>query len=515
MYFIGVNDCVHDASTSLVKDGELICHLNSERITHIKHDGDIQPSLKYLVDLYNIPPKTLSYNGGVEGNNTHHLFHAFHSFYDSGFKKAVCIVVDGMGSEVIINDPRFLPNTYGRECKSVYVLEYPNKFYLHSRYVSVPFESNNLKIENNKTTVVNSISEALAFQKTCEKIGMNWYDAGKLMALASFGKEESHQIYEGDLISNKLFDVKNLKQVKLNIDLTLDNFEEIANFALSLQNQTQEKIRQYILSAVEETGCKNVCLSGGYFLNCVANNYIRKNIKKDINIFVEPISGDDGVSIGAAKVNWYSQTNSKKISSLKTLYNGPQMDYEVEGDKVTVKEVSKLLSERKIVAIFQGRSESGPRALGNRSILYDPTDENGKEKINRIKGREWYRPFAGTILLEHSRKWFDMHNLKESPHMMYALDILKDKRNMLPAISHIDYSCRIQTLSKNQNINYYNLIKEFYILTGIPILLNTSFNKAGDTMVETVEDALKTFNETEIDYLYFPEKEILVSQKDR
>jgi carbamoyltransferase len=191
------------------------------------------------------------------------------------------------------------------------------------------------------------------------------------------------------------------------------------------------------------------------------------------------------------------------------------MDYEVEGDKVTVKEVSKLLSERKIVAIFQGRSESGPRSLGNRSILYDPTDENGKEKINRIKGREWYRPFAGTILLEHSRKWFDMHNLKESPHMMYALDILKDKRNMLPAISHIDYSCRIQTLSKNQNINYYNLIKEFYVLTGIPILLNTSFNKAGDTMVETVEDALKTFNETEIDYLYFPEKEILVSQKDR
>lgn len=510
MYFIGINDCVHDASTSLVKDGVLISHLNSERVSHIKHDGDIQPSLKKLVEIYNIPIKTLSYNGGVDGTNTHHLFHAFHSFYDSGFKRAVCIIIDGMGSEVLINDPRFLPNSYGRECKSVYVLEYPNKGYLHSRYISVPFQSNNLKIENGRTTVINSISEALAFQKTCEKIGMNWYDAGKLMAMASFGKKESHQIYDKDLISNNLFVINDLTKVKLKIDL--NDFEETSNFALSLQNQTQEKVKQYILKVVEETGCKNVCLSGGYFLNCVANNYIRKNITKDINIFVEPISGDDGVSIGAAKVNWYSKTNSKKVFKLKTLYNGPIQNYEVNGDKVTVKEVSKLLSERKIVAIFQGRSESGPRSLGNRSILYDPTDENGKEKINRIKGREWYRPFAGTVLLEQARQWFDMHHLRESPYMMYALEILESKRNLLPAISHIDYSCRIQTLTREHNKNYYELLKEFYNIAKIPILLNTSFNKAGDTMVETLDDALKTFNETEIDYLYFPEKEMLLSK---
>ena len=510
MYFIGVNNCVHDASTSLVKDGELVCHLSSERLSHIKHDGDNQPSLKKLIDLHNIPTKTLTYNGGVDKHNNHHLFHAFHSFYNSGFKKALCIVVDGMGSEVLIDDPRFLPNSYGRECKSVYVLEYPNKFYLHSRFISVSFQSNNLKIENDKTTVINSISEALAFQKTCEKIGMNWYDSGKLMALASFGKQESHQIYDGDLVSNKLFEIENLKEVKLNIEL--NDFEKISNFALSLQNQTQEKIRQYILSAVEETGCKNVCLSGGYFLNCVANNHMRKNINKNIKIFVEPISGDDGVSIGAAKVNWYSQTNSKKIFKLKTLYNGPVQNYEVMGDKITTKEVSKLLCERKIVAIYQGKSESGPRALGNRSILYDPTDENGKEKINRIKGREWYRPFAGTVLLEYAKYWFDMHNLKESPYMMYALDILKDKQDHLPAISHIDYSCRIQTLSIEQNKNYYKLLKEFYNITKVPILLNTSFNKAGDTMVETLDDALKTFNETEIDYLYFPERGTILSK---
>jgi carbamoyltransferase len=511
MYFVGVNDCVHDASTSIVKDGKLICHLNSERISHIKHDGDIKQSLKTISDLYNISSKTPTYNGGVDGNNTHHLFHAFHSFYDSGFKKAVCVVVDGMGSEVPINDSRFLPNTYGRECKSVYVLEYPNKFYLHSRIVSVPFESYNLKIENNKTTVSNTISEALAFQKTCEKIGMEWYDAGKLMALASFGKKETHQIYDNDLISNRIFEINNLKKVNLKFDL--ESFEDKSNFALSLQNQTQENIKQYILKAIEETGCKNICLSGGYFLNCVANNYIRKNINKNINIFIEPISGDDGVSIGAAKVNWYTQTKSKRVFKLETLYNGPEQSYDPGGDNITTKEVAELLSQRKVVAVFQGKSESGPRALGNRSILYDPTDENGKERINKIKGREWYRPFAGTIILDYVKEWFDMHNLKESPFMMYALDILEDNRNLLPAISHIDYSCRIQTLMRDQNKNYYELIKEFYNITNIPILLNTSFNQAGDTMVETLDDALNTFYNSKIDYLYFPEKKKIISKE--
>ena len=511
MYFVGINDCIHDASTSIVKDGKLVCHLNSERISHIKHDGDIKPSLQKLVELYSISPKTQSYNGGVDEFNNHHLFHAFHSFYDSGFKKAVCIVVDGMGSQVAIDDPRFLKGTYGRECKSVYILEYPNKFRLHSRFISVPFECNSLQIENGRTTVVNSISEALAFQKTCEKIGMKWYDAGKLMSLASFGEKESYQIYENGLVSNKLFSIGDLENVILN--LNLKEFQDIADFAKSLQNQTQENIRQYILQVVKETECKNVCLSGGYFLNCVANNYIGKNINKNINIFVEPISGDDGVSIGAAKVNCYSQTNSKRIFKLENLYCGPSYDYDVDGgETVTSKEVAKLLSERKIVAIYQGRSESGPRSLGNRSILYDPTDEKGKEKVNKIKGREWYRPFAGTILLEQAKKWFDMHNLKESPFMMYALEILQDKRNLIPAISHVDYSCRVQTLTANQNKNYYNLIKEFYKITNIPILLNTSFNIAGDTMVETIDDALNTFYKAEIDYLYFPEKNKLLAK---
>lgn len=512
MYFIGVNDCVHDASTSIVKDGKLECHINSERLTHIKHDGDIRSSLKSLTERYNIPKETPIYNGGVDGMNNHHLTHAFHSFYDSGFKKALCVVVDGMGSEVPIRDPQFLPNTYGRECKSVYVLEYPNKYSLHSRYISVPFPCDKIKIEDNRTTVINSISEGLAFQKTCEKIGMNWYDAGKLMSLASFGQQEKYQIYEDDIISTNFFRVDNLNKVELKLDLT--TFDEVCDFALSLQKQSQENIKNYILDAVNQTGCTNVCLSGGYFLNCVANNYIRKNINKNINIFVEPVSGDDGVSIGAAKISWYSQTNSKRIFKLKSLYNGPKYDhdYDIKGDIVTAKDVAKVLSERKIVAIFQGRSESGPRALGNRSILYDPTDNDGKEKINKIKNREWYRPFAGTVLLEYAKKWFDMHNLKDSPYMMYAVEILKDKRNILPAISHIDYTCRIQTLTKNDNINYYKLINEFYVITGVPILLNTSFNKAGDTMVETIDDALKTFYESDIDHLYFPEKNMLLSK---
>ena len=153
----------------------------------------------------------------------------------------------------------------------------------------------------------------------------------------------------------------------------------------------------------------------------------------------------------------------------------------------------------------QGRSEAGPRALGNRSILFDPRNPNGKDIVNRVKKREYFRPFAGTVLLEHAKEWFDMDKLEESPFMMYAVDVLESKRNLIPAITHVDGTCRIQTLTEEQNLNYYTLIKEFYNLTGVPILFNTSFNLAGDTMVEDMDDAFKTMRCSEIQYLILPE----------
>jgi len=191
---------------------------------------------------------------------------------------------------------------------------------------------------------------------------------------------------------------------------------------------------------------------------------------------------------------------------IDTLYLGPEYDLShIEGDTVNSMYVARLIEERNVVAIFQGRSEAGPRALGNRSILYDPRDPDGKDRINRIKQRESFRPFAGSVLLPHAHEWFDMGGLDESPFMMYAVDALPHTHGKIPAILHIDHTCRIQTVGLKDNTNYYQLIDSFYQLTSVPILFNTSFNLSGDPLVETPEDAIECFESSEIDYIYFPD----------
>jgi len=198
---------------------------------------------------------------------------------------------------------------------------------------------------------------------------------------------------------------------------------------------------------------------------------------------------------------------------MKTLYLGPEYDLShIEGEDATFHQVAELISERKTVAIFQGRSEAGPRALGNRSILYDPRDPDGKDKVNRIKRRESFRPFAGSILLPHVHNWFDMGGLIESPFMMYAVDVLPEMAEFIPAILHVDNTCRIQTVTSRQNHNYYGLIDAFNQITDVPIVFNTSFNLAGQPLVETPEDAFKTFEGSELDHLYFPEVHKLISK---
>tara|TARA_R100001460_G_scaffold103953_1_gene149398 strand:+ start:984 stop:1511 length:528 start_codon:yes stop_codon:yes gene_type:complete len=166
--------------------------------------------------------------------------------------------------------------------------------------------------------------------------------------------------------------------------------------------------------------------------------------------------------------------------------------------------VDKIL-QQEIVALFQESSEYGPRALGNRSLLFDPRNKNGKDIVNTIKKREWYRPFAGTVLLEHAKDWFKMGTIKESPYMSYAIPVQENKKNIISSITHVDGTCRIQTLTRKQNKNFYDLIEFFYQQTQVPILLNTSFNLAGETLVETKEDALNTLKRSNINYLYIPD----------
>jgi len=195
-------------------------------------------------------------------------------------------------------------------------------------------------------------------------------------------------------------------------------------------------------------------------------------------------------------------------------YNFEVSCNEFQRKTVSYSDVIDLLVAGNIVAMYQGRSEAGPRALGNRSILFDPRVKDGKDIVNKVKNREWYRPFAGTILKEFVHEWFDMRGLDESPFMMYAVNAKENAKELVPAIIHVDGTCRIQTVTQEQNLHYYNLINEFYKRTEVPILFNTSFNLAGDPLVETMDDAFDTLRKTEIKYLYLPERNELLIKID-
>lgn len=181
-------------------------------------------------------------------------------------------------------------------------------------------------------------------------------------------------------------------------------------------------------------------------------------------------------------------------------------------EDIQYSDVAKILADKKIVAIFQGRSESGPRALGNRSMLYTPTDLYGRDHINEVKGREYFRPLAASIMLEYANEWFDMLGIPESPYMTFSFTCKEDKKHLIPSVIHVDGSCRIQTVTEQQNFHYYNLIKQFHQQTRIPMVLNTSLNLAGEPLVETIDDAFKTFSNSKIDCLYLPELNILVTK---
>ena len=171
----------------------------------------------------------------------------------------------------------------------------------------------------------------------------------------------------------------------------------------------------------------------------------------------------------------------------------------------TQDEAVRQLASQQIVAIFQGKSEIGPRALGNRSLLFDPTNPMAKEIVNEIKEREEFRPFAGSMLLEYFDKYFITSTLKESPYMSYAIPVKKERVQEISSIVHHDYTCRIQTVTEEQNKNYYNLIKAWHKESGCPIVFNTSFNLGGEAMVETIEDAIDTCKRSMINFIYIPE----------
>ena len=500
----------------------------------------------------------------IDLSRTHHKLHAACAFYRSGFSSAVSLVVDGAGTFIPMN---FGPGSGKRdvemtwELESIFSCEYPCNFktlYKHQAgrgpwgSARIPEFSSEGEGEEGTHELILDESAGItkAYEAVTQYCGWAPIEAGKTMGLFPYGKPNKKvpPIYtdgnggswktsdrnvivptypNGAVVNEGRYEFLNTP--KDSKDLTL--LENRRDMAYAIQVESQQMVLDLIRKAVAMSGNKNVVMSGGYGLNCVANYWYLEQLKNEgIDLYVEPVSNDAGTAIGAALYVYHELTQDPKIKSkIKDLYYGPQYTYsqdEIERicnnygattliDNVKYSHVAKLIQEKNIVALYQGRSEAGPRALGNRSILYDPRDPNGKDHVNLIKRREYFRPFAGSILQDYVHEWFDLRGMEDTPFMMYAVKCKDGIEEKIPAIIHVDGTCRIQTVTEDVNEHYYGLIREFYNQTGCPIIFNTSFNLGGEPLVETLDDAVRTLANSQIEYLYLPEYEVLIEVKNK
>jgi carbamoyltransferase len=529
MKIVGVNTG-HDGGCALLEDGKLKVAISEERIIRSKCASGWLNSLFYCLENSNSSLDDIDlvvfssyrtrleegYDGGLSKFNfpkercisvDHHLSHACATFFSSPFNKSLIFVYDNHGNE--------------SDTESFYLGE-GNKIH---KIGGNPFND-----------VLKGIVRAYeAF--TCY-FGWNSDGAGKTMGLASYGDKkrfEKYPIYdqtkEGWYYSNlDSFYIEGVEKLlkKYGINqfskYSMDPME-YKDLAAWIQNEFERAVLGTIDKLHESTGLDTLCISGGGALNSVCNGKILEKTKIK-NLFVFPAASDKGQCVGNALYGQYLyERQNRKDYIWKTDYTGQSYDsasirklidpenrafrenniskaprYEFKVMKNVVDEVAKLISEGKIVGWFQGGSELGPRALGHRSIICDPRRPEMKDILNeKVKHREGFRPFAPSILLEKSKEYFSLD--VPSPFMLLAVDVNKDKKSIIPAVTHVDGTARVQTVTKEDNGIYYDLINEFYRITGVPVILNTSFNLAGEPIVETPEDAMMCFLKTQMDFL--------------
>jgi carbamoyltransferase len=341
------------------------------------------------------------------------------------------------------------------------------------------------------------------------------HSAGTVMATACLGDKNR---YWKEFTSNVYYFLDTWKDRP-----EKDDDQAKYDLAATLQQFTEDLIKKYISTMLEKYPSRNLCLAGGVVLNCVMTTKLYDWFDLD-NIYVTPTPHDGGLTIGAAQYLWHHELGNPRIEwkdhlspYLGVKYSKDQVSSAIDKyeGKVSTKvvadeDVLHLINDQKIVSVFGGSSESGRRALGNRSILADPRSDKMKDIINeKVKHRQWFRPFAPSILREEVKNWF-VKDI-DSPYMNFAVKFKDDMKDKVPAVIHLDNTGRIQTVTNNDNSWYYNFIKKWHKISGVPILLNTSFNDR-EPIVETPEHAINCFMGTNIDYLYFREYNILVER---
>lgn len=562
IFILGISAFYHDSSATILKNGKLIAAAAEERFTRKKHDSEFpENAIKYCLCRANISVKRLNYIGFYEipalklerilssfiktfpfsyllfvkkffpwltgkffvaslikerlnysGKIIfieHHLSHAASAFYPSRFKESDIITIDGVGESTTAS------LGYGKENR-IYLkkrLKFPNSLGLfYSTFTAyLGFRVNNGEY---KVMGLAPYGEPKYLNKLRQVIDIK-EDGSFVLDMSYFDFDKKDQMF-----SKKLVDFLEIKPRKQGSRFR----QKDKDLARSVQKITEEIMVKIANSLQEKSSRKYLCMAGGVVLNSVANSKILDNTRyKDV--FIQPAAGDGGGSIGAAFYIWHSLLGHKQRTRLKNANFGPRFSnrqikqeldradirycYFNDKDKL-IKKTADLIKDQKIVGWFHGRMEFGPRALGYRSILADPRNAKNKEIINaKIKFREKFRPFAPSVLEDKANKFFKMGKKQDSPFMLF---VFKVKNQKLPAVTHINKTSRIQTVNKKYNKQYYNLIKCFDELTGVPVVLNTSFNRRGEPIVCTPKDALSCFFGSGLDCLIL--ENFLIDKKE-
>jgi len=558
MYILGISCYYHDSSAALLKDGKVIAAVEEERFSRTKFDDSFpkqaidwclkesgispknldsvafydKPILKFerLLDNYiavaprglhsflDVIPKWIhkrlwikneiikSLNGfkGQIVFPEHHMSHAAHAFYTSPFEDSAILTIDGVG-------------------------EWSTTSFGYAKNNSIKI-TNDIRWPHSLGLFYSAFTYFLGF-----KVNEGEY---KLMGLSSYGTPKYY-----DLILDNLIDVKNDGSIRLNMEyfaftydkvMTNKKFSELFGISPKTKDEktlqihfdigasAQKVLEDVILKMVNhiytKTKTENLCIGGGVALNGVANYKILKEGPFE-NIHIPPSPGDAGSAVGAAQYLYYVHHNNSKNTSKdntqlihENVYVGPsfsdieiikfldseKISYESFDTETLLKKTAQLIADGNIIGWYQGKMEWGPRALGNRSILADPRREDMKDILNaKIKHRESFRPFAPSILEEYASDYFDID--VPSPYMLMVSPVRKPKE--IPAVTHVDGTGRLQTVSKTSNRLYYDLINEFYKITNVPVIINTSMNVMGEPIVNTPKHAYSMILKTDMDYL--------------
>ncbi len=569
-YVLGLNTYDHDVSACLLRDGEIAFAIAKERITREKHaSGFYKEVIDYClnaegitlddVDLvvrncYILPvpemedrlmyqdlpgflpeyeradakshPHFLSRSDKVV-SISHHLAHAYSAFAVSPFEEGAVMIVDGVGSyRSDVNESFPAADTatpLARESESYYkfsgakleclkkVWMEPDRGFLSDEFYNMP-------------------GLGALYSRASTYIFGDWNKCGELMGLAPYGRHGNvkslMQIKDNNLSVPRWTSELNKPYVmdgvqKWETSSLMKHWEDVA---WRVQDDTETVLLARAAWLRETTGAKNLCIAGGVALNCVANGRVARESGFE-NVWIQPAAGDDGIAIGCAYYGWLEILKQPRSFVMDHSYIGKRYSDQDVADAASkflvriqttqtksndiAKDTAKLLADQKVIGWFQDRSEFGPRALGNRSLLADPRKPEMKDILNsRVKHRQPFRPFAPIVLYERAKDIFEGE--EDSPFMLIAKNVRPEWRDKIPSIVHVDGTARVQTVREETNPTLYRLLKEFDALTGVPVLINTSFNVKGEPMIETPRDAVICFLTTGIDHLVM--HDLLVSK---